>query len=244
MENEILHDGESEPFLKGSMSHGRRAHRQARHRFWSRDTTGSPSLFSHVAVFFATSFVWSVVFLVLAKFYLYSPRPDCSGNTISPGGTTTGHVIVEGAKLLRCGNSTEEAKQRGCMYDILSNNWIPGACADEEAIKDYQADGSWFGYGSETDAALGRPPLSVDVMSEMPFYYTNARDHIVHCAALWRKQFRAFFEQRAHLDTLITDEEHTMHCSQFLIDMSDNGPDYRTWPIKTWVGYSGCWVRE
>jgi hypothetical protein len=101
-------------------------------------------------------------------------------------------------------------------------------------------DGSWFGYADENRTEL----LGIDAMSEMDFYYTSERDHIVHCAMLWRKQFRAFFEGRRNLDSIIASSKHTLHCSQFFIDMSERGPDYRNMPIKTHVGYAGCWVKE
>ena len=81
-------------------------------------------------------------------------------------------------------------------------------------------------------------------MAQTDYYYTNMRDHIVHCAVLWRKQYRAFVEQRRGIDTVIADEEHTMHCSQFLIDMSEKGPDWRSVPIKVFVKYAGCFVKD
>jgi hypothetical protein len=117
---------------------------------------------------------------------------------------------------------------------------VPGICMDQEAVEEYQADGSWFGFADEKRTEL----LTLDAMSEMEFYYTSERDHIVHCAMLWRKQYRAFFEGRQNLDTLIASKAHTLHCSQYLIDMTEKGPDYWNMPIKTWVGYAGCWLKE
>ncbi|MBE3046178.1 hypothetical protein IMZ48_27300 [Candidatus Bathyarchaeota archaeon] len=148
--------------------------------------------------------------------------------------------ITTGSRLITCGGSTPEAKDLGCEYDILSNHWIPGPCMDQAAVEDYQADGSWFGYGNEERTEL----LTIDAMSEMEFYYTSLRDHIVHCAVLWRKQFRAFYENRPMLDSLIASWEHTMHCADFLVKMTEEGPDYWTMPIKTFVGHAACWVRE
>ncbi|EGP86377.1 uncharacterized protein MYCGRDRAFT_93740 [Zymoseptoria tritici IPO323] len=109
------------------------------------------------------------------------------------------------AKLTTCGHSTPEAKELGCRYDILSNHWIPGACMDEEAVVEYQADNSWYGFADPAHTKL----LTIEEMSEQDFYYTNERDHIVHCAMLWRKQFRAFYEERPNIDALIANVEHT-----------------------------------
>ena len=46
---------------------------------------------------------------------------------------------------------------------------------DQEAVREHQSDGSWFGYADEERTRL----LSIDAMSEAPFYYTNMRDHIL-----------------------------------------------------------------
>ena len=86
------------------------------------------------------------------------------------------------------------------------------------------------------------------------YYYTNMRDHILHCAMLWRRQYREFMtvmgrdyvgaEGVRGLDSLIVDEEHTMHCSTFLVEMTENGPDFEGMPIQVEVGYAGCHVMD
>ena len=100
------------------------------------------------------------------------------------------------------------------------------------------------------------------------YYYTNMRDHIMHCATLWRRQYRAFMTVMGTpaylsrmdagallssdgsmpvrgLDSLIVDEEHTMHCSEFLVEMTEAGKGKEEWeamPIQVEVGFAGCHV--
>lgn len=112
---------------------------------------------------------------------------------------------------------------------------------DEGSVKVYQADRSWFGYADENRT---QRIDSIEAMGNVEVYYTNMRDHIVHCAALWKKQFKAFFEERIYYDSLILDPQHTYHCADFLVDMTDKGPDFRNIAIKVEVGHAGCWVRE
>ncbi|KAL9065630.1 MAG: hypothetical protein Q9157_007406 [Trypethelium eluteriae] len=191
-------------------------------------------LLSHCMVFIVTSLIWGGIILLglhqvnLTRSVIHPDHPEPHGDFIS-----NAHISL-------CGNSPSEAKASDCEYDILSNHWIPSPCMDHAAVEEYQTDGSWFGFADENRTAL----LSIDDMSQMEFYYTSERDHIVHCAMLWRKQFRAFFEGRTQLDTIIASERHTTHCSQFLIDMTAKGPDYWNMPIKTWVGYGGCWSKN
>lgn len=241
----MLPENESEPFLEDSDAESNRDLRRKsaleRQRtkghlgaFWHWISLSSPFL-SHFLVFVATSLLWGSVILVMMNCSPQIPRTV----EVLEHSQIHGNLTSE-AKLLTCGHSTPEAKKLGCQYDILSNHWVPGICMDQEAVKEYQTDGSWYGFADENRTEL----LTIEAMSEMDFYYTSERDHIIHCAMLWRKQFRAFFEGRRNLDSIIASGHHTEHCSQFLVDMSDNGPDYRNMPIKTHVGYAGCWVKE
>lgn len=191
-------------------------------------------LLSHFTVFVATSLLWGSLAVINSSDSTVNHRMADS-HTLDLSSNFTSN-----AELLTCGHSISEAKSLGCRYDILSNHWVPSPCMDQKAVEEYQSDGSWFGFADEKRTEM----LDIDAMPEMDYYYTSERDHIVHCAMLWRKQFRAFYEERSHLDTIIGSFDHTMHCSQFLIDMSDRGPDYRKMAIKTFVGQAGCWVRN
>ncbi|KAF2223389.1 hypothetical protein BDZ85DRAFT_172817, partial [Elsinoe ampelina] len=150
------------------------------------------------------------------------------------------HPIKSHSTFTNCGRSVPEAQKLGCTYDILSNHWVPDKCMDEQAVKWYQADGSWQGFADENRTEV----VDVAAMGTTGLYYTSMRDHIVHCAILWKKQFAAFYRERGYYDSLIVDPEHTDHCVDFLIDMTDHGVDFRKIPIKVEVGFAGCWVQN
>jgi hypothetical protein len=238
----MLPGQESEPFLeeferdsdsKSALEHETGSCASSQLMYWRKNSTPtSPHCFG-VLVFIATSLIWGILLLFMAQ---SSSSPD---KYILQPGNSQFHNLTSDAKLLTCGRSPSEARAKGCRYDILSNHWVPGICMDQEAVAEYQSDGSWFGFADEQRTEV----LTVDAMSEREFYWTSDRDHIFHCAMLWRKQYRAFFEERSNFDTLIADYEHTMHCSEFLTNMTDNGPDYWNKPIQTFVGYAGCWSK-
>lgn len=77
-------------------------------------------------------------------------------------------------------------------------------------------------------------------MGSRDHYYTSIRDHVNHCAMLWRKQFWTLFEARRVFDGVIVNTYHTEHCAEFLSDLM--GME-RTEPTLVRVGFSGCWVR-
>ncbi|KAK4243027.1 hypothetical protein C7999DRAFT_18550 [Corynascus novoguineensis] len=209
-----------------------------RSHFTSRRTSIWGWLSLCLAVFTLTSFFWGILLLQIRR----SCHSQVDKNIYSqPKATEPGHNFKSHARYISCGKSIAESKSLGCKYDILSNHWVPWQCMDDGSVEIYQSDGSWFGFADENRTQLIG---SAEGMGSTEVYYTNMRDHIVHCAALWKKQFNAFFEERVYYDSLILDPKHTYHCADFLVDMTDKGPDFRNIPIKVEVGHAGCWVRE
>lgn len=168
-----------------------------------------------------------------------SPSPSISPSSSQSSATKTGnrHNITTSARLLSCGTSVSSARAAGCKYDILLNNWVPAPCYDQEFIDEYLDDASWGGYADEA-MTQKLTPLE---MSEREYYWTSLRDHVNHCAMMWRKQFWVLYEERRAFDTVIASPGHTDHCAQFLVDVG-----YRNWthPTKTEMGFAGCWVRD
>lgn len=78
-------------------------------------------------------------------------------------------------------------------------------------------------------------------MGAREHYYTSIRDHVNHCAMLWRKQFWTLFEDRRVFDSVIVNSYHTEHCSEFLSNLMTME---RTEPTLVRVGFAGCWIKE
>lgn len=216
-------------------------------RRYVRVQTRKGNILPYLFVAIITSLLWSVVIL----FFVDIPR---AGNTSSTTSSTTSsnaeehatssrptgrYNITTNAHRLSCGNSVAEAKALNCKYDLLLNNWVPEPCFDKEWLDEYKEDDSWGGYADEEMTRR----MSVEEMSEADHYWTSLRDHVNHCAMMWRKQFWALYEERKAFDTVIASPGHTDHCSQFLIDVTDNSRNW-THPTKTSMGFAGCWVRD
>lgn len=186
--------------------------------------------------FLATSLLWgSILFYVLyQQRTYYHISGDYAERNYLYG------MPISGYKFMKCGTSVEEARSLGCFYDIQTNHWTPGACLDTDAVKEYQSDESWYGYAYENRTSL----LNSEVMGELPHYFTSARDHINHCAMLWRRQYRAFTEGHTNIDSITMDPEHTSHCAQYLVDMTDRGEDFREEAIRVDVGFAGCFLLD
>ncbi|KAH8900093.1 hypothetical protein GQ53DRAFT_816119 [Thozetella sp. PMI_491] len=232
---------ESQPFLEQEPIGGleknqyfRRTTRSRRISFMDMWSSKSKLFLSHFLVFAVTSCFWGVALVSVAR----NSNPQAQHHPSAE--MTAGNAKPLASKTyLTCGNSLQEAKSLGCKYDILTNAWLPGQCTDLASIEEYQADGSWFPYADENRTQA----LTVDRLGDMEFYYTSMRDHIVHCAVLWIRQFRAFTEEWAYVDSITIDPEHTTHCAKFLMEQADL-ESYRDMPIRVFVGQSGCYANE
>lgn len=187
---------------------------------------------THATVFLLTSVLWAAILAFCLKEKQTPTTPYDLGLTES---------IFSEKVFTSCGKSPEDAEQRGCVYDILAGAFLPKICLDQHAIDEYKQEGtSWLGY---LDSNWTDLLPSTQEMGRRTFYYTNKRDHIVHCALLWKRQYRAFAENWRFIDSVIASEEHTSHCVQYLMDATDelDHPDWREVPIKVWVSYAACY---
>ncbi|CAN8100298.1 unnamed protein product [Discula destructiva] len=216
------------PFLGYSDDPEKEEARQFRHL----NAPSKRNTLSYIAVCFATSLFWA------GLFYLFNPEIRTTATTaVSSSPSSNAHNVTTSARLLTCGDSVASARAAGCKYDILLNNWVPAPCFDQEFIDEYMDDGSWGGYADEAMTQK----LTPHEMSERESYWTSLRDHVNHCAMMWRKQFWVLYEERRAFDTVIASPGHTDHCAQFLVDAPD-----RNWthPTRTQMGFAGCWVKE
>ncbi|KAK0616934.1 hypothetical protein B0T14DRAFT_524045 [Immersiella caudata] len=187
---------------------------------------------TNALVFFLTSTLWAVIILF--------SRPQLQSSPVWPYDLGHGNSIFDGTNFAGCGHSLEEAERRGCEYDILANGHFPKGCIDELGIDEYKRESTtWYGFADPNWTV--RIP-SAEEMGRHGVYYTNLRDHIVHCALLWKRQYRAFAENWRFIDSVIASEEHTFHCADFLAELTDytEHPDWRTIPIPVEVGYAAC----
>lgn len=231
---------ETHPFLDKADLHVKQPEKK---RFYLQGSwpTSRVVLYLNFGVLIITSLLWGLILFTTLR--ASDHVSDCSTH-VHPSALPTAVSIntsffATHSGYLTCGSNKEEAKSLGCEYDILTNHWLPGQCADPKSIQDYKSDGSWMPYVDEARTKL----LNVDDLGAMDFYYTSMRDHIVHCAMLWKRQYRALSEGWKYVDSITVEGEHTHHCAKFLMDMAEV-EGYRTEPIKVIVGKSGCHVRE
>jgi hypothetical protein len=129
----------------------------------------------------------------------------------SRGRTSSAEILIK-----PCGENPEEARIRGCSFDIMSFCWLPPRCYDVELTDSFQqiARWEWFRDRNHTQSVPHDQVLAGDVTN----LYVNMDYHIHHCAFMWKKLHRAI--QSPHtkkaIDSYIASYSHTKHCADIL----------------------------
>ncbi|KAK2746150.1 hypothetical protein FQN55_005779, partial [Onygenales sp. PD_40] len=119
-----------------------------------------------------------------------------------------------------CGSNSAEARDMGCMYDVMLGGWIHADCYASELMELYLARGnySWF-----RDQSLTIPVTDEEVRrGDHDVLWTRKFFHYAHCAYLWEMQMRAYRERKP-IDHGIFLEEHTIHCAGILLEQDSLG---------------------
>lgn len=113
-----------------------------------------------------------------------------------------------------CGNSTSEAKENGCRFDIMMHSWVPQECYNEQLSEEY-IEANDFRFFSDAEATV-EVPLDVVRLGELKELYTGLSHHVIHCTYIWRLLVLAATEGRPW-DSLSSSEDHTGHCGSILL---------------------------
>ncbi|GIZ43946.1 hypothetical protein CKM354_000715500 [Cercospora kikuchii] len=155
-------------------------------------------------------------------------------------------------ETLTCGNTTHEAKSRGCVFDLLANNWVAPQCLDPFTESEYRswlfsperAHGSFpFFYDPEgrhrvpDEHALS---LHADGPTEHDRrVYTTREQHLNHCIFVLKRLHRAMRGQ-----VVLNDEHgayaHTEHCATQLY--LDNVSILDKLVEECYIGYANCTI--
>ncbi|KAF9888832.1 hypothetical protein FE257_008201 [Aspergillus nanangensis] len=123
-----------------------------------------------------------------------------------------------------CGSSTEEARKRGCTFDILSMNWLPSQCARDqtEEFIGYATNETWVYYRDRHAKSLIENSEELSELDSQ-FWWSTQREHMVHCAFMIMRLHKVL-ERDGRIDRLTGSFSHTKHCLMMLLDASKADP--------------------
>ncbi|OLN82000.1 hypothetical protein CCHL11_09277 [Colletotrichum chlorophyti] len=146
-----------------------------------------------------------------------------------------------------CGNSTAEAKRRGCTFHKLHNRWMSPVCTrDFEYAKTavFEALGGEpeFHFFKDRDGEPG-DEISDDELNELELLtpaWTTVGHHMSHCMYLLL-QAAAAMNLGTKADMVVHTWEHAKHCATVILQETKSVPE---WNDVTSFGHtqSGvCW---
>jgi len=124
-------------------------------------------------------------------------------------------------KILDCGHTPAEARAKGCVYDVMMQDWVPEPCYDGVLTERYLAEGNWTWYGD----GEGKTTISDEEMrkGEHGAAWMATSYHKAHCVFSWLKIIRALRNNRGISQELLS-YDHVLHCSHgALKEKSDDG---------------------
>ncbi|EFQ35605.1 hypothetical protein CGRA01v4_04085 [Colletotrichum graminicola] len=121
-----------------------------------------------------------------------------------------------------CGATPSEARAAGCLFDLVSFNWLPPPCHDAELAAQFEAELrdadqlAWYENERRT-RSLSRNQVAAGDRSGV---YVSPGYHLRHCTAMWRRMHRALMlggGGLGRLDGYIWSYHHTRHCEETLL---------------------------
>ncbi|KAK1504487.1 hypothetical protein CTAM01_03794 [Colletotrichum tamarilloi] len=175
----------------------------------------------------ASSILWAVPLII--------NRTSAVTNAIAPAAPV----------ITSCGESPDEARARGCHFQLWSYSWVPHNCFDVDLHDDFiklhdKEDWKYYRNNSSeiTEAAkissLEEVSLDQVLLGEGDGLYSTWGQHYWHCAFYLRRFFRA----TGGITNRDRDAHHSVHCQAWLADPFAH--DWGTVNIHLEVGYHEC----
>lgn len=125
--------------------------------------------------------------------------------------------VIEGTQ---CGDSWQEAKALGCIYDKMASRWYSPECFDKESFDAMMLEpGTNFTWYSDKEHTI-QVPAEIAQKGEFELLFPLYDFHKIHCLYLWRKMHHALL-YNLPLDNDLMEEEHTVHCTRNLLTWPD-----------------------
>jgi hypothetical protein len=141
---------------------------------------------------------------------------------LSVGIISWNYIYIDTVKISTCGQTPDEARAKGCLFESHNFAWTPPECYDKElnAIWDSQ---NW-GYSRNAEGTDIIPQEEV-LLGDLKWAYVTLNQHLSHCILIWQKYQRAVMFNRP-ADNWTTSFAHTYHCGHMLVQWDLNHSAY------------------
>jgi len=143
--------------------------------------------------------------------------------------------IPSADEIQNCGYTAQEARDRGCVFDVMMQLWTPAACFDEVLSNRFLDVGNWTWYADPSASKA----FTLEEMrkGEHDAVYVAQDYHVTHCIYAWEKLVRAMRNQDPLIMELIS-YDHVIHCRHKTLQRADGGSTIRG--VRAPTGYTQC----
>jgi hypothetical protein len=111
-------------------------------------------------------------------------------------------------EVLDCGWSPEAARERGCVFDVMMQDWVPEPCYDPALTERYLLVGNYTWYADPEGHILSDEEMR---KGEHGAAWMSADYHKAHCIFSWEKLIRALRNNEPISQELLS-YDHVLHC--------------------------------
>lgn len=137
-------------------------------------------------------------------------------------------VEHDSPKQFSCGETLDEAHQRGCTFDALTLSWLHPKCSiyghqQFLEIPKNSSAGTWQYWKDEGGSQEIGNYEAVSMLPPRSRYWTTQEQHLDHCKWMLARIHDAATTPGKRLDTKTASHEHTMHCLEVLVEAAKVG---------------------
>lgn len=163
-----------------------------------------------------------------------TPTPILDDDTIASTDAESDSTSSAG-EIQDCGYSPQDARDRGCVFDVMMQLWTPAACFDEILSNRFLDVGNWTWYADPSATQI----FTLEEMrkGEHDAVFVAQDYHVTHCIYAWEMLVRAMRNQSPLIMELIS-YDHVIHCRHKTLQRADGGASIRG--VRAPTGYTRC----
>jgi hypothetical protein len=164
-----------------------------------------------------------------------APTPTATPNDDSSKSSDSDADILTPSIIQDCGYSPQQARERGCVFDVMMQLWTPKDCFDSSLSERFLEVGNWTWYADPGAEHV----FTLEEMrkGEHDAVYVAQDYHITHCIYAWERLVRAM-RTRAPVITELISYDHVIHCRHKTLQRADGGSSIRG--VRAPTGYTQC----
>ena len=152
-------------------------------------------------------------------------------------------------KQYSCGESFDEAHQRGCKFDSLSLTWLHPKCSqygqEEFHNSGVTSNDTWEYWEKKGGGHVIGGYEAVALLAPGSFYWTTQEHHLYHCVWMLRRIHDAAVNPGKRLDAESSSAEHAKHCVDMLgkwaaVGVADTLTDITIKGVAMDIGMNAC----